>query len=200
MGCGPRTIALILKDFIGLMTWTLLNSGFMEAEALIRKGYMFFSPNSDVPWVRCLLRAIPDVLLHGATETSDYVTEQSLVQMKLFLESILKNASIYTVQFQCAQVPVVSLYSTSVSTLELYTCEFEGTELERPNFLLWIWQSMQICKLSLCLFHNADAPPFYCSLAHNAHVKEMEISVRVDLSDVVSEALQYLLENTMSYK
>jgi hypothetical protein len=102
------------------------------------------------------------------------------------------------VRFKRARVPVVSLYSTSVTTLEFYTCEFEGTELDWQNFLLWIRQSMRICKLSLCLFHNSDAPPFYRSLAHNMHVKELEISVRVDLPDVVSEALQNLLENTTS--
>ena len=169
----------------------------------------------QLPWVQSLLQLIAtrptlhEVMLHGPTQKSQH----SLVHTKLFLESISTNASIHTVRLSWAQVPVAALYpylnddnTTSVTTLELSYCNFEGTALEKQELFRLFRQSMRINKLTLSSRawsgHDDDdddvLSSFYRHLASNAHVKELDLHLLHPPSLASSDALQFLVENSTS--
>ena len=168
---------------------------------------------SQSPWLQSLLQLIAtrptlhEVMLMGPMQRD----QESSVQTKLFLESVLKNASIHTVRLYMALVPVAALYpylnndTTSVTTLELSYCNFEGTALEKQELFRLIRQSMRINKLTLsseAMIGDDDDDDVLSSicrhLASNAHVKELDLRLLHPPSLASSDALQFLVENSTS--
>jgi hypothetical protein len=84
--------------------------------------------------------------------------------------------------------------TTSVTTLELYDCEFEGFVEKTNEFFKWIKQRMRIRKLSLCLFDDVVAPNFFST----PHVEDLEISLQHISSREGCDAVKFLIECTTS--
>jgi hypothetical protein len=167
---------------------------------------------SQTPWLQSLLQLIAtrptlhEVMLMGPMQRN----QESSVNTKLFLDSILKNASIHTMRLNWALVPVAALYpylndtTSSVTTLELSYCDFEGTALEKQELFRLIRQSMRINKLTLSskAWSGDDDDDVlsscYRHLASNAHVKELDLRLLHPPSLASSDALQFLVENSIS--
>ena len=139
--------------------------------------------------------------------SADQRNNASAGLVRAFLQTIQQNSSIRSVELCCLRLPnSVSMFLGNVpstTSLRLFMCDMEPTEREQGvgDLAAALRRSKNIQSLRLNRLDDIYAVPILEGLGNNTSVKTFIFSPTSDFtntSDVVSHALQELLESTTS--